>query len=271
MVEDGDRVFHFEGFRFDPGRPNLSYRSKTLPLKRQSAEVLALLVKNAGSVVTREEIQQRIWPDRTIEFDHGINAAIRDIRKALGDNSKSPIYIGTQSKVGYKFLKSVSAQEPGFGLMNRRSLVWLFLLATAVALVAVFGFAGAPEARKAKVGIMPVAFDEREGVPLLEADKLTNNIVRAMAENQRELLVISAGELFGEDRPDPSIADMSKWFQVEYILAGSLEQVGGKQTLSLRLIRTEGYVHIWAKTIEVEGDYRTAILPLIEEITAAAR
>ena len=229
-----------------------------------------MLVKNAGSVVTREEIQQRIWPDRTIEFDHGINAAIRDIRKALGDNSKSPTYIGTQSKVGYKFLKTVSAQEPKSVLMNRRTVVWYFVLAAAI-FVIVFGFVGAPEANKPKVGVMPVAFDEGEGGSVLEADRLTNSIVRAMAENQQKMLVISAGELFGEDRPDPSIADMSKWFRVEYILAGSLVQSGGKQTLSLRLIRTEGYVHIWAKSIEVEGDYRAAILPLINEITAAAR
>jgi len=269
MAEDNDKIFHFEGFKFDPGRPNLSYRSKTLPLKRQSAEVLALLVKNAGKTVTREEIQQQIWPDRTIEFDHGINAAIRDIRKALGDNSKSPTYIGTQSKVGYKFLKTVSAQPPQGGLTDRRiAISALLLVAVVVALIAV-AFGGTPRADKPKLGIMPVAYDAQKGPSVLEADRLTSSIVRAVAENQQKLLVISAGELFGEDRPDPSIADMSKWFQVEYILAASLDMTEGKKTVSLRLIRTEGYVHIWAKSVNVEADYHKAILPLVDEISAA--
>ncbi len=273
MAYNDEIIFHFEEFKFDPKRLNLSLNSKTLPLKRQSAEVLALLLKSPGEIVTREEIRQQIWADRTIDFDHGINAAIRDIRQALGDDSRSPTFIGTQSKVGYKFLKTVLTKDQSSYLTRLKifAAIGILALGTFVASMATnTGGNGPAPGQKPRLGIMPIAYEQVADPPLALADKWTGVIVRTLAENQDSYLVISAGELFGEDRPDPTQADMSKWFQVDYILAGTLITSTSRRTINLRLIRTEGYVHIWAKTIEFDQDLPAAFLPLIAEITNAA-
>ena len=65
------------------------------------------------------------------------------------------------------------------------------------------------------------------------------------------------------------MADMSRWLEVDYLLVGTLEPIGGEQNLNLRLVQTDGYVHIWSKTVPLEGDDRSTFGPLITEIVAA--
>ena len=73
-----------------------------------------MLVERAGELVTREEIKQRLWPnDTVVDFDQGINAAIRRLRQALGDSADNPTYLGTVARRGYRLLVPVEAVEPG--------------------------------------------------------------------------------------------------------------------------------------------------------------
>src|SRR5258706_4256979 len=81
--------------------------SKTL-LREQPFQVLRMLVANGGETVSREEIRRTLWPDSTIvDFDHGINAAIRILRRALGDSANNPQYIETLARRGYRLVVPV--------------------------------------------------------------------------------------------------------------------------------------------------------------------
>jgi eukaryotic-like serine/threonine-protein kinase len=72
-------------------------------LPEQQFRLLVLLLERAGGIATREEIQKKFWPNNTIvEFDHSINAAIRNLRKALGDSAGEPKYIETVASRGYR-------------------------------------------------------------------------------------------------------------------------------------------------------------------------
>ena len=63
------------------------------------------LLANAGRMVTREDLQQKLWPaDTFVDFDVGLNTAIRKLRQALGDDAESPRYIETLAKRGYRFI-----------------------------------------------------------------------------------------------------------------------------------------------------------------------
>jgi serine/threonine protein kinase/Flp pilus assembly protein TadD len=67
-----------------------------------------MLVEHAGSVVTREEIQNKLWPNNTVvEFDHSINAAIKKLRIALNDSAENPRYVETVARRGYRFIAPV--------------------------------------------------------------------------------------------------------------------------------------------------------------------
>jgi len=81
--------------------------SKTL-LREQPFQVLRMLVANDGEIVSREEIRRTLWPGSTIvDFDHGINAAIRILRRALGDSANNPQYIETLARRGYRLMVPV--------------------------------------------------------------------------------------------------------------------------------------------------------------------
>jgi DNA-binding winged helix-turn-helix (wHTH) protein len=84
-----------------------------LRLQGQPFQVLALLLERAGDVVTREELQQKLWPSDTfVDFDHSLNTAINKVREALGDSASSPRYVETLARRGYRFIAPVQAEAP---------------------------------------------------------------------------------------------------------------------------------------------------------------
>src|SRR5205814_1269879 len=81
---------------------------KRLKLSGQAIEVLVLLANNRGKLVTREELQQRLWPGATCgDFEHGLNAAVNRLRETLGDSATDPTYIETVPRRGYRFIARV--------------------------------------------------------------------------------------------------------------------------------------------------------------------
>ncbi|WP_148210246.1 winged helix-turn-helix domain-containing protein [Candidatus Korobacter versatilis] len=84
-----------------------------LKLQEQPFQVLALLLDRAGQVVTREEIQQKLWPaDTFVDFDHSLNTAINKLRDVLGDTASNPRFIETLPRRGYRFIAPVEWNEP---------------------------------------------------------------------------------------------------------------------------------------------------------------
>jgi tetratricopeptide (TPR) repeat protein len=82
-------------------------------LQDQPFRILVVLLEHAGQVVTREEIQGRIWPDNTfVDFDSSLRVALRKLRDALGDDAERPVYVETIPKRGYRFLVPVSGPVP---------------------------------------------------------------------------------------------------------------------------------------------------------------
>jgi DNA-binding winged helix-turn-helix (wHTH) protein len=78
----------------------------------QSFEILLMLVERRGEVVTRDEIRRRLWPDGTVvDFDTGMNSAVKRLRDALGDTASSPRFIETLPRRGYRLLVPVEAVE----------------------------------------------------------------------------------------------------------------------------------------------------------------
>jgi len=79
-----------------------------LKLQEQPFQVLALLLDRAGQVVSREEIQQKLWPSDTfVDFDHSLNTAINKLRDVLGDTASNPRFIETLQRRGYRFIAPV--------------------------------------------------------------------------------------------------------------------------------------------------------------------
>jgi DNA-binding winged helix-turn-helix (wHTH) protein len=83
-----------------------------LKLTGQPLLVLAALLERPGDVVTRDELQRRIWPDTFVDVDHNLNTAINKIREALGDSAETPRYVETIPRRGYRFIGTLDAPAP---------------------------------------------------------------------------------------------------------------------------------------------------------------
>jgi Tol biopolymer transport system component/DNA-binding winged helix-turn-helix (wHTH) protein len=97
--------FRFDTFELDSESGEVRNSGTLLKLQPQPFRVLLLLIERAGQVVTREEIQRRLWTESTfVDFEHGINFSINQIRRALADNAEKPRYVETLPKRGYRFI-----------------------------------------------------------------------------------------------------------------------------------------------------------------------
>lgn len=113
---DAARVFRFADFVLDTRAGTLHKRGVRLKLHRQPFDVLLLFVEHPGEVITREDLQQKLWPaDTFVDFENGLNAAIKKLRQALGDLTEAPRYIETVPRIGYRFIapvKTAGAETP---------------------------------------------------------------------------------------------------------------------------------------------------------------
>jgi DNA-binding winged helix-turn-helix (wHTH) protein len=106
------RVARFGVFELDLSAGELRKSGVKLRLQGQPYQVLALLLERAGEVVTREELQQKLWPSDTfVDFDHSLNTAINKVRDALGDSASSPRYVETLARRGYRFIAPVQTLD----------------------------------------------------------------------------------------------------------------------------------------------------------------
>ena len=104
------RHVNFGPFELDVRSGELRKGSTRLKVPDQSIEILKALVEHPGELVTREDLRERLWPANTfVDFEHGLNAAIRRLREALGDSADAPKYIETLPRRGYRFIGSVEA------------------------------------------------------------------------------------------------------------------------------------------------------------------
>ena len=106
------RIVRFGIFELDLSAGELRKNGVKLRLQGQPFQVLTLLLDRSGEVVTREELQQKLWPSDTfVDFDHSLNTAINKVREALGDSASSPRYVETLARRGYRFIAPVQ-REP---------------------------------------------------------------------------------------------------------------------------------------------------------------
>jgi len=101
------QVIRFATFEVDLQAQELRKAGMRLKLTGQPFQVLAILLERPGTVVTREELQKRLWPDTFVDVDHNLNTAINKIREALGDSSENPRFVETLQRRGYRFIGSI--------------------------------------------------------------------------------------------------------------------------------------------------------------------
>ena len=113
MIGSEVPLYRFGVFELDTATEQLRKNGVTVRLQPQPYKLLRLLVETAGRLVTREEIRAALWADDTfVDFDQGVNFAMKQVREALADQAERPVFIQTVPKRGYRFLAPVEVVGP---------------------------------------------------------------------------------------------------------------------------------------------------------------
>ena len=123
-------VVRFGVFQLDLQAGQLLKNGRVVRMKPQPFKLLELLVTRAGEVVTREEIRQALWGSETfVDFDQGVNSAIKQVRDALGEDAEHPLYLQTVPKRGYRFTAPVEVPKQTTAFrstdLNLQKALWL--------------------------------------------------------------------------------------------------------------------------------------------------
>src|SRR5438270_8377498 len=101
VISENGRAVQFEIYEVVLRAGELRRNGSRVKLQEQPFQILTLLLEHPGQVVTREELQKKLWPaDTFVDFDHGLNAAIRRLRDALGDSAENPRFVETVARRG---------------------------------------------------------------------------------------------------------------------------------------------------------------------------
>jgi TolB-like protein/Tfp pilus assembly protein PilF len=103
------RAIRFGVFEFEPRSGELRKQGRKIRLEGQPVQVLIKLLERPGELITREELQQELWPSDTfVNFEQSLNAAVKRLRQALGDSPDNPRFVETLTRRGYRFIAPVN-------------------------------------------------------------------------------------------------------------------------------------------------------------------
>lgn len=276
----------FGEFEFDSRTGELRSGTRSVRLAPQPARVLELLASRPGQLIAREEIRREIWGEAvTVDFAGSLNSCIRQIRRALGDETGTPRYIQTLPRRGYRFTPSVTEtaptpparpRGPSPPKRVRRPLV------IALAVVALGALAVGAHVSGVRTGLGsllgPPPIDSIAVLPLENhsgdpergylADGLTDELITQLARIGA-LKVISRTSVMrykGSRQPLPEIA---RELEVDAVVEGSVIWREQRVRITVQLVRASTDAHIWADSFE--GDPRDILAVQSEVARAIAR
>jgi len=279
----------FGSFELDLAAGELRKSGLKIRIQGQPLEILALLLERPGEVVTREELQRKLWPSDTIvDFEHGLNKAINRLREALADSSENPRFVETLPRHGYRFIGEVNqlARAPFQASVvtpeekKRARTAWrrlgiplFWVIAVALAVLLAFDIGGVRKRlfgrsdipRIQSLAVLPLA--NLSGDPQQEyfSDGITEELITDLAKI-RSLRVISRSSVMQYRDSKKPLPQIAKELDVDAVLEGSVQREGNHVRITAQLIQASTDRHLWAETYD--RDLRD-ILTLESDIAAA--
>jgi TolB-like protein/DNA-binding winged helix-turn-helix (wHTH) protein len=247
----------------------LHKNGSTTKLAEQPFQILAELVEHPGELVTRDELRQHLWhSDTFVDFDHGLNAAVKRLREVLGDSAESPCYIETVPRRGYRLIVPVedvttavdqSEQVPSTAVAQggpeklARWRKWSVIAACLVIALAGLGIwylrsgVSAPPIRS--LAVLPVKNFSGDPSQEFFADGMTDALVAGLAQI-RAVKVISRTSVMHYKGTDETVPQIAKELGVDGIVEVSLVRSGDRVRLTAQLIDARQDRHLWADSYE---------------------
>jgi TolB-like protein/DNA-binding winged helix-turn-helix (wHTH) protein/Flp pilus assembly protein TadD len=277
-------ALRFGVFELDLQAGQLRKHGLRVRLQEQPFQVLAMLLDHHGEVVTREELQKKLWPvDTFVDFDHGLNKAINKIREALGDSAASPRFVETVSRRGYRFLADVKVAEApirGSGLGNQPqprgearelgdpaskpailkrlalSPAWkisVFVLVLLLASMAAWKlyFSNRPPPVIRSLAVLPLESLSGDASQDYFADGMTDELISDLGQISA-LRVISRTSVMVYKHARKPLPQIARELNVDAVVEGTVLRSGNRVRITAQLIEASTDKHLWSESYDGE-------------------
>ena len=202
-------------------------------------QILELLLKHAGHVVTRQTLRQKLWPNTHVGYEHSLNTAVNTLREMLGDSAQNPRYIETLPRLGYRFMCSVSLPPEAASFLHKKMLA-----------------------------VLPFENLSSDRHQEYFAEGLTEEITSHLGQlDPRHLGVIARTSALQYKRSNKSILEIASELRVDCVLEGSVRHSGNNLRITVQLVNAADQAHLWSTsfdrhagdTLAVQSDVARAI------------
>ncbi len=275
----------FGVFELDLRAGELRKHDLRVRLQEQPFQILAMLLEHPGEVVTREELQKKLWPaDTFVDFDHGLNKAISKIREALGDSAESPRFIETVARRGYRFLAEVKPADatpvgglelatklpPELVFVDRAdlegksakprqllpSLGWkisalvLLLVTASLAAWKLYSW-NRPSPVIRSLAVLPLESLSNDASQDYFADGMTDELISDLGQISA-LRVISRTSVMTYKHARKRLPQIARELNVDAVVEGTVLRSGDQVRITAQLIEASTDKHLWSQSYEGE-------------------
>ena len=268
-----DVPLRFGVFELEVRTGELRKSGRSVRLRPQAAKILVLLASRPGQLVTREELRQQIWGNETfVDFEHGLNLCIREVRAALGDHADTPRYVETLPKRGYRFIVPMKgAEQTAKRFAWRSAAIFTAIMLIAVAAVVITDpghwrrwlFASSSDPVRT-IAVLPLQNLSGDAAQDYFADGMTEALTTDLARIE-SLHVISRTSAIQYKAAKKSLPAIARELHADAVVEGSVQRSGGRVRVTAQLVRAFDDRHLWANTYE--RDFRE-VLALQDEVAS---
>lgn len=262
------RTARFGVFEVDLRSGELRRNGIRIPLQEQPFRLLAFLIARPGEVISREELREQLWPSEFVDFDHGLNTAVRKLRAALDDSADSPRFVETLARRGYRFIAPVAWSRGGETLATETPAsaasrkLHPFAVAGALVLLLAIGAAlvfrqrtpATPTINPPRIGavaVLPFTNDQPQTAHL--SDGLTEELIDALSR-QPSMRVMARTTVFRYKGKQIDPKTVGRDLDVGALVLGNVRAEGDTYRIRVELIDVSDGTQLWGDHFRVSSD-----------------
>jgi TolB-like protein/Flp pilus assembly protein TadD len=231
-----NRRYCFLDFEVDSRSGEVRKLGVRLKIQEQPFKVLIQLLENAGELVPREDLRAALWPSETyVDFETGLNTAIKRLREMLGDSADHPAFIETLPRRGYRFVAPMKEDSvTAAGVLQPRT-------------------SEAAKRNRERLKLVVLPFANLSGNPEQEyfSDGMTEEMIAQLGRlNPNQLAVIARPSAMHYKGTAKRIDEIGRELGVDYILAGSVRRVGERVRITAQLAEASNQIQVWAESYD---------------------
>jgi TolB-like protein/Flp pilus assembly protein TadD len=225
---DSTRRVRFANFELDVRSRELRSGVRRIRLQEQPFEILRLMLETPGDVVTRDELQQRLWPNGTfVDFEHALNAAVKRLRAALGDDADAPRFVETVPRRGYRFIARLDGADAPSDVVTPQ------------------------KASPPRVVVLPFTNLTNDPAQEYFSDGLTEELIAQLgAIGRGRIGVIARWSSMAFKGTSQGARAIGEALRANYLLEGSVRHEEERVRITARLIEAASETLIWSDSYE---------------------